>query len=203
MTNATAARPPLALDVVYYAFALFFFFYLFIYFWTTSGGPTLLAMTLVPVTYVLFILSALRQNDLYPRLPPAASYAAGAVQIGLALVIGYYMHTEYYDLGTSRAGDWNSTDTPASSMTRMSSALMAAGSCPGKMRQLTLAVARWGRAFGACPPLICVATQLVCRMALAEGSLRNRSAAAASPLAAATMSAPFAASLSSLPNFWK
>jgi TRAP transporter 4TM/12TM fusion protein len=110
MNTATHPRPPLVLDVVYYAFAIFFFFYLFIYFWTTAGGPTLLAMTLVPVTYVLFVLNALRENDLYPRLPRAANHAVGAIQIGLALVVGYYMHTEYYDLGTSRAGDWNSTD---------------------------------------------------------------------------------------------
>src|SRR5260221_8002954 len=110
MNAATNPRPPLVLDVVYYAFAIFFFLYLFIYFWTTAGGPTLLAMTLVPVTYVLFVLNALRENDLYPGLPRAANYAVGAIQIGLALVVGYYMHTEYYDLGTSRAGDWDSTD---------------------------------------------------------------------------------------------
>jgi TRAP transporter 4TM/12TM fusion protein len=110
MNAATKPRPPVVLDVVYYAFAIFFFLHLFIYFWTTAGGPTLLAMTLVPVTYVLFVLNALRENDLYPGLPRAANLAVGAIQIGLALAVGYYMHTEYYDLGTSRAGDWNSTD---------------------------------------------------------------------------------------------
>ena len=55
---------------IYYAIAIFFFVYLFIYFWTSEGGPTLLAMTLVPVTFVLFVLNALREDDLYPR--PAA-----------------------------------------------------------------------------------------------------------------------------------
>jgi TRAP transporter 4TM/12TM fusion protein len=110
MTNATDRRLPLVLEAIYYAFALFFFFYLFVYFWTTEGGPTLLAMTLVPVAYVLFVLNALRQNDLYPRLPPVAGTAAGAIQIVLALAVAYYMHTEHYELGTSRAGDWNSAD---------------------------------------------------------------------------------------------
>jgi TRAP transporter 4TM/12TM fusion protein len=109
-TSAPGRRPPLVLEAVYYAFALFFFFYLFVYFWTTEGGPTLLAMTLVPVAYVLFVLNALRENDLYPRLPPVARTAAGAIQIALALAVGYYMHTEHYELGTSRAGDWNSAD---------------------------------------------------------------------------------------------
>ena len=109
-TKATAVGSPLVLEAVYYAFALFFFFYLFVYFWTTEGGPTLLAMTLVPVAYVLFVLNSLRENDLYPSLPPVASYAAGAIQIVLALAVGAYMHAEHYELGTSRAGDWNSAD---------------------------------------------------------------------------------------------
>ena len=95
---------------IYYAVAIFFFLYLFVYFWTSEGGPTLLAMTLVPVTFVLFVLNALRENDLYPR--PAAGrqlrHRRGLHR--LALAVSYYMHTEYYALGTSRAGDWNSTD---------------------------------------------------------------------------------------------
>ena len=41
---------------------------MFYYYWTGAGGPTLLAMTLIPVTYVLFTLQALRDNDLYPKL---------------------------------------------------------------------------------------------------------------------------------------
>ena len=108
--DAPDPRSQRVLDVVYYAFAIFFFLWLFTYFWTTAGGPTLLAMTLVPVTYVLFVLNSLRENDLYPALPPTANYVIGAIQIGAALMVGYYMHTEYYDLGTSRAGDWDSTD---------------------------------------------------------------------------------------------
>src|SRR5581483_5804338 len=83
---------------------------LFFYFWTSEGGPTLLAMTLVPVTFVLFVLNGLRENDLYPRLPRAANLAIAAVYIAVALAVAYYMHTEYYALGTERAGDWNSTD---------------------------------------------------------------------------------------------
>jgi TRAP transporter 4TM/12TM fusion protein len=109
-TSAADRRPPLVLEAVYYAFEIFFFFYLFVYFWTTEGGPTLLAMTLVPVAYVLFVLNALRGNDLYPGLPPAARIAVGAIQIVLALAVACYMHAEHYELGTSRAGDWNSAD---------------------------------------------------------------------------------------------
>ena len=92
---ASSVGPPSL--VHYYAVAIFFFLYLFVYFWTSEGGPTLLAMTLVPVTFVLFVLNALRENDLYPGLPPAANYAIAAIYIACALAVAYYMHTEYYD----------------------------------------------------------------------------------------------------------
>ena len=83
---------------------------------------------------------------------------------------------------TFSGGDWNSTLTSGSPMTRISSCRISSWAWPGKMRQLTLAVARWGSAFGAWPPAICVATQLVRRMAFEDGSFLRRSVAAASPL---------------------
>ncbi len=110
VSEASAARPRLIVDILYYITAIFFFVYLFAYFWTSEGGPTFLAMTLVPVTYILFVLLALREDDLYPSLPAAVNYIFAAVYIACALGVAGYMHTEYYDLGTVRAGDWNSTD---------------------------------------------------------------------------------------------
>jgi TRAP transporter 4TM/12TM fusion protein len=110
MTAPAASRSRVVLDGVYYAAAIFFFVYLFLYFWTSEGGPTLLAMTLVPITFVLFVLNLLRENDLYPRLPWSANCVIGAVYVALALYVAYYMHTEYYDLGTSRAGSWTVYD---------------------------------------------------------------------------------------------
>ena len=85
MTDTSVPRSRIVLDCIYYAVAIFFFLYLFGYFWTSEGGPTLLAMTLVPVTFVLFVLNALREDDLYPGLPPAANYAIAAIYIGCAL----------------------------------------------------------------------------------------------------------------------
>src|SRR3954464_3369583 len=110
VNEAPASRPRFIVDVLYYLTAIFFFAYLFAYFWTSEGGPTFLAMTLVPVTYILFILSALREDDLYPSLPTAVNYIFAAVYIACALFVACYMHTEYYELGTVRAGDWNSSD---------------------------------------------------------------------------------------------
>ncbi|HEX6319814.1 MAG TPA: TRAP transporter fused permease subunit [Burkholderiales bacterium] len=99
-----------AVEGLYYLTAAFFFVYLFAYYWTSEGGPTLLAITLVPVTFVLFTLDALRKNELYPRLPAAANYALGVLYIAASIAVAVYMHTEYFEIGTVRAGIWSTTD---------------------------------------------------------------------------------------------
>jgi TRAP transporter 4TM/12TM fusion protein len=110
MADSSQPRARFVLDCIYYAVAISFFLYLFNYFWTSEGGPTLLAMTLVPVTYVLFVLQSLRANDLYPGLPPVVNYAIAAIYVGCAFAIAVYMNMEYYELGTSRAGSWDTSD---------------------------------------------------------------------------------------------
>jgi len=99
-----------AVERLYYLTAVFFFLYLFGYYWTSEGGPSLLAITLVPVTFVLFTLDALRKNELYPRLPAAANYAIGAVYVAVSIAVAVYMHTEYFEIGTVRAGIWSTAD---------------------------------------------------------------------------------------------
>lgn len=99
-----------ALDVLYYLTATFIFIVLFNYFIEGAGGPTVLAVTMVPVCYILFILQALRDNDLYPKLGVMPNIAIGAVQIGLALAVLYYIRTEFFEIRTNRAGFWNETD---------------------------------------------------------------------------------------------
>src|SRR5581483_5012018 len=87
-----AGWPRVVVETAFYAVSIFFFVYLFYYFWTSDGGPTLLAMTLVPVAYVLFILNSLRDDDLYPSLPASANYIIAAVYIALAAIVAFYMH---------------------------------------------------------------------------------------------------------------
>src|SRR5262245_23942375 len=98
------------LDCIYYAVAIFFFLYLFTYFWTSAGGPTLLAMTLVPVAYVLFVLNSLRADELYPGLPPIANYALATVYVGCAVAVSLYLNAVYYELGTAPPGPWDPSD---------------------------------------------------------------------------------------------
>jgi len=95
---------------LYYATALFFLLYLLAYYLTSEGGPTLLAITLVPVTFVLFTLDALRKGELYPRLPPLANYLIAALNVAVSLCVAVYMFVEYEQIGTVRAGIWSATD---------------------------------------------------------------------------------------------
>ena len=108
--SAPQHRPPLVLDSVYYAASVCFFLYMFYYYWTGIGGPTLLAMGMIPAVFVLYTLNSLRHNDLYPRLPAAANYSIAALYCALSLYCGYYMHANYIALGTERSGMWDSAD---------------------------------------------------------------------------------------------
>jgi TRAP transporter 4TM/12TM fusion protein len=106
----TRYRPPLALNVIFYGVSIAFLLYMFYYYWTGLGGPTLLAMTIIPITYILFILHTLRQNELYPRLPMAANYSIAAAYCLFALYCSYYMNTNYIALGEERAGFYDTQD---------------------------------------------------------------------------------------------
>ena len=110
MTGNVSTRSRRAINVLYYAVALYFFAHLFFYYWTSVGGPLLLATTLVPITFILFTLNLLRENDLHPRLPALANYVIVAIYIVISVVVAVYMHVENYALGTDRAGMWNGTD---------------------------------------------------------------------------------------------
>ena len=111
MTNTTPQyQPPLALDVIYYVAAVTFSVYLFYYYWTSTGGPMVLAMTLVPVVYVLFTLHALRQNDFYPNLPISVNYVIAIAYCLFSLYCAYYMNTNYMALGEERNGAYNTKD---------------------------------------------------------------------------------------------
>jgi TRAP transporter 4TM/12TM fusion protein len=110
MTDTLAKRPPAIVDYLYYAIAISFFLAIFWYYWTGIGGPTLLAMTLIPVVYILFTLQALRDNDLYPALPPVANYLIAFAYCAFSAYCAYYMNDQYMALGLERAGAWNTTD---------------------------------------------------------------------------------------------
>jgi TRAP transporter 4TM/12TM fusion protein len=111
MTDSTVhQRPRLALDCIYYAFAIGFSLYMFYYYWTGAGGETFLALGAVPITYVLFTLQSLRANQFYPALPRLANDAIAAVYCLFSIYCSYYMVTNYVALGTERMGMWDPAD---------------------------------------------------------------------------------------------
>ena len=110
MSPPSASSPRAVVHWLYYPIATLFFAYLVYYYFTGEGGPTLLAVAMVPVTFVLFVLDDLRRDDFYPQFGAWANYAVAAIYIALALVSGVYMHVEFYDIVTVRAGFWNTTD---------------------------------------------------------------------------------------------
>lgn len=109
-TAAPAFRPHRVVEWGYYLVAIFFFVYLFVYYWSSEGGPTLLAFALIPVTFILYTLEALRTNEFYPRLPALANYVVAAAYIVVSIVVAVYMVVEYDEIGTVRAGTWNASD---------------------------------------------------------------------------------------------
>jgi TRAP transporter 4TM/12TM fusion protein len=110
MADVSSKQQPVILNFIYYAVSIAVFVSIFVYYWTDMGGPTLLAMTLIPIIFALFILQALRENNLYPALPPAANYVIAFVYCTFSFYCSYYMNTEYLPLGLERAGAWNTTD---------------------------------------------------------------------------------------------
>jgi len=112
MTDAAApsARPPRAVEWLYYLVAILFAAVLLAYYWTGEGGPALLAFALLPVAFVLYTLEALRKNEFYPGLPAAARYAVAGIYVTISIVVAVYMVVEYEAIGTVRAGTWNTAD---------------------------------------------------------------------------------------------
>jgi len=95
---------------LYTLFALFFFGYLFHYYITGEGGPTLLAVVLLPITFILFTLDCLRKNEFYPKLSPPANYLIAFIYMALSFVVLFYIGLEFETIGTVRAGVWSTTD---------------------------------------------------------------------------------------------
>ncbi|MCC6532398.1 MAG: TRAP transporter permease [Burkholderiales bacterium] len=116
--GGTAPVPPVRAlaNRLYYLTAACFFLYLFVYYWTAEGGPALLALVLVPVTFVLYTLDELRKGEFYPRLPAVASAVLGGLYIAASLAVAVYMFVEYEEIGTVRAGVWSATDLTMGSL---------------------------------------------------------------------------------------
>jgi len=81
------------------------------YFTTGLGGTMLLAITLVPIAYILYVLNSLAAGELlYPRLGLKANVAIASVYIAMCIFSLIYMRVEYEALIYLRAGFFNTPD---------------------------------------------------------------------------------------------
>jgi len=112
VSQAKTLPPPVraVVDVLYYLTGLGFTAYLVYYYLTGAGGPTTLAALLVPVTFILFTLDALRRGEFYPRLGWLPNGIIALVFIVLAAAVSVYITVEFHAIRTVRAGFWNATD---------------------------------------------------------------------------------------------
>ena len=97
---APVSRVRTVAQLLYKLTAAFFFVYLFYYYWTAEGGPALLALALVPVTFVLYVLDEMRKGELYPSLARGLSTAIGAAYIAVSIAVAHekeLQHGVVYD----------------------------------------------------------------------------------------------------------
>jgi TRAP transporter 4TM/12TM fusion protein len=90
--------------VVYLLFSLH-------YFTTGLGGTTLLAVTVVPLAYAMWVLNSFVAGTLpYPRLGLKLNIAIAGVYIAMCIFSLVYMRVEFDALIYDRAGFYNTTD---------------------------------------------------------------------------------------------
>ena len=81
------------------------------YFTTGLGGTMLLAVTLVPIAYVMWVLNFFVAGELpYPRLGLKLNIAIAAAYIAMCIFSLIYMRVEFDELIYDRAGFFNTPD---------------------------------------------------------------------------------------------
>ena len=81
------------------------------YFTTGLGGTMLLAVTVVPIAYVMWVLNSFVTGKLpYPRLGLTLNVAIAAAYIAMCIFSLIYMRVEFDELIYDRAGFFNTTD---------------------------------------------------------------------------------------------
>jgi TRAP transporter 4TM/12TM fusion protein len=81
------------------------------YFTTGLGGTMLLAVTLVPIAYVLWVLNSFVGGELpYPRLGLKPNIAIASLYIAMCIFSIIYMRVEFESLIYLRAGFYNTPD---------------------------------------------------------------------------------------------
>lgn len=103
-------RPRLLATALFYVVAVGFFGYLSYYYLGRLGGPTQLAVAMVPVAIALVFLNDARYGRLYPALGPWGGVIAASLYLGILLYCAYYLNVEFDAIRIFRVGFWNAHD---------------------------------------------------------------------------------------------
>lgn len=104
------------INSLFYGFAIFFFLYIFRYYLTGKGGPTLLAVGMIPVAYIISILKNIRQGEFYPGLGKGIQYILAGLYIAMSLIAAVYITKEFNPIRIVRLGIWNTKDIVVGTM---------------------------------------------------------------------------------------
>ena len=94
--------PPRArtvVEVLYLIAAAGFLLRLLDYYVIGEGGPSLLAVFMVPWAFALFALDGLRTGGLYPRFGWQANALIAAIYAGACAAVGWYLFDEFEAIG--------------------------------------------------------------------------------------------------------
>lgn len=106
----SAIRRHLSLNNLILALSMLQLCWLLWYFYTGSGGPQQLVAHLLPVTIVLQTLFMVRENYLYPALPPRVNQAIVLVYIAIAAYAFWHFYWEFEDIAIYRQGSYTRED---------------------------------------------------------------------------------------------
>jgi TRAP transporter 4TM/12TM fusion protein len=112
-TDRLAPRSPPAQRIagwLFYVAAAAFFASLSSYYLTGAGGPTLLAVTMVPLAVCVAFLHDARRGELYPRFGAWVGLVAAVSYSGIAVVAAAYLVSELEEIRIYRVGLWNARD---------------------------------------------------------------------------------------------
>ncbi|QPC43793.1 TRAP transporter permease [Kaustia mangrovi] len=105
-----ARRLQLVATIAFYAVSIAYFAYLFRYYMTGAGGPSLLAVTAVPMSMVIVVLEDLRSGRFYPRLGTVGPHLVALAYIAFCAYAAYYLVSEFDNIRIYRIGVWNAHD---------------------------------------------------------------------------------------------
>jgi TRAP transporter 4TM/12TM fusion protein len=95
---------------VFHLVAFGFFGYLSHYYVTGGWGPTLLAVSAVPLAVALVYLNDARRGTLYPRLGGWGGLVAGVVYLCICVASAVYLVVEFEEIRIYRVGLWDPWD---------------------------------------------------------------------------------------------